>query len=58
MKAPRGRGSWAFQPYGDHGLIDEEPKFFSGTLTQAKKLAAAFYRDQDLAGDVVIAVLP
>lgn len=57
MKSPRGRGSWAFQAIGDGGLVGDVV-FFSGTLTEAKKQAAAHFRDQDVASDIRIAVLP
>lgn len=57
MKAPRGRGSWAFQAYGDAGLCGEIV-FFFGSLSEAKVEARKHFRQLDLAGDVYVAVLP
>lgn len=42
MKAPRGRGSWAFSSKRNPNI--EDVKFFNGTLTQAKQAAGNAFR--------------
>ena len=41
-REPRGRGGWAFRPWGGR----DEWQFFHGTYTEAKRQAAAWARER------------
>ena len=55
-KAPRGRGSWAFQRQVGRELVGEI-KFFMGSVVEAKKQAAEAFADYGCAGYTDVAIL-
>ena len=55
-KQPRGYGAWAFQRlYG--GTLVGEIKFFTGTVAEAKKMAAEAFADLTAGGLTDVAIL-
>lgn len=55
-KQPRGFGAWAFQRLHG-GVLVGEIRFFTGTVTAAKKLAAEAFADYGAAGFTDVAIL-